>query len=413
MPSFPAWRSVPLTLLVLALAGPVRAFTLQDSPKVLVDQVWQLVNQEFVDPKFNRQDWAAVRRELLGRSYGTPEESYSALRSVLQRLGDPYTRFLSPDQFEQLAGRTNGNVTGVGLTLAPDPDEQRPVVVRLQPTSPAQVAELRLGDRLLTVDGKSTRELSSDDVQQLLEGAPGTTVVLKLERDRRIFEVSLIRRVVEVPSVSYRLIRQGANNLGYIKLDEFSQRSAGEMRKAVQDLEGQGAQGFLLDLRGNPGGLLDASIDIARLWLDRGVIVRTVPRNGKADSIWANGTAITRLPLVLLVDQYSASSSEVLTGALKDNRRALVVGTQTFGKAVVQSVHRLPGGAGVAVTVAHYYTPNGTDLGNKGIRPDRDIYLSRQDKLRYRFLPEIYGSRDDFVLYEGLAALGQQIAARP
>ncbi len=408
----PALRLTILTWLLL-LSAPVRAFTLQDSPKLLVDQVWQIVNDEYVDARFNQQNWTAVRRELLTRSYGTPEEAYSVLRSVLQRLGDPYTRFLSPEQFEQLNGRTNGNITGVGLTLSTDPEERRPVVVRVQPTSPAQVAELQLGDRLLTVDGKSTRELPVEDVQQLLEGEPGTAVVLKLERERRIFEVSLIRRVVEVPSVSFRMMRQGANNLGYLRLDEFSQRSATEMRKAVETLEGQGAQGFLLDLRGNPGGLLEASIDIARLWLDRGVIVRTVPRNGRSDSIRANGTAITRLPLVLLVDQYSASSSEVLAGALKDNRRAVVVGTQTFGKALVQSVHRLTGGAGVAVTVAHYYTPNGTDLGNRGIRPDRDIYLSRQDKLRYRFLPDIYGSAQDFVLYEGLATLGQQLAVRP
>ena len=157
--------------------------------------------------------------------------------------------------------------------------------------------------------------------------------------------------------------------VGYIKLDEFSSHAAEQMKQAIENLNSNKVSGFVLDLRGNPGGLLFASIDIARMWMPQGAIVRTVDRQNGNEKYSANGTALTNLPLVLLVDEKSASASEILAGALKENRRARLVGTRTYGKGTVQSVQTLSDGSGLAVTIARYYPPSGTNINHKGHCP--------------------------------------------
>ena len=184
---------------------------------------------------------------------------------------------------------------------------------------------------------------------------------------------------------------------------------ADQMRRAIQDLGNQKVEGYVLDLRGNPGGLLQASIDISRMWMDRGSIVRTVDRKGNNEEIANNRTSLTKLPLVVLVDGNSASSSEILTGALKDNGRATVVGSQTFGKALVQSVHSLSDGSGLAVTIAHYYTPKGTDISHKGITPDVKIDLSDEQRQKLASNPKLVATKDDPQYARALATL-QKVA---
>jgi len=180
--------------------------------------------------------------------------------------------------------------------------------------------------------------------------------------------------------VDYALKQEQGLAIGLIRLQGFNAQAANQMRQAIQSLQRQGAQAYILDLRGNPGGLLRSSIEITRMWLDRGRIVSTVGREGEQEVFHANGTAFVREPLVILVDHQSASASEILAGALQDHKRAIVVGTPTFGKALVQSVHRLSDGSGLAVTIAHYYTPSGRDIARKGISPNVLVEITRAQR---------------------------------
>ena len=382
----------------------VRA-ALQDSPKALVDQVWQLVNREYVDGKFNQQDWQAVRQSLLSKDYTSKDEAYVAIREALQKLGDPYTRFMNPKQYESLTNQTSGEVSGIGIRMQVNEKTKRLTVIEAIENSPALKAGLKSGDEILAIDGKSTLKMTVEDASKLIRGQIGTSVSLDLERPNNKFNVKLTRATIEVPTVRYTLKQESGRRVGYIRLQEFSSHAADQMRVAIRKLNDQKVDSYVLDLRGNPGGLLNASIEIARMWLDDGHIVKTVDRKGSSSQITANQTAITKLPLAVLVDGNSASASEILTGALKDNKRAVVVGSQTFGKALVQSVHELGDGSGLAVTIAHYYTPNGTDINHKGIAPDIKLDLTQTQERQLASNPNLIGTNSDPQYIRAIAVL--------
>lgn len=353
----------------------------QNSPKAVLDQAWQIVDREYVDNTFNRVNWQAVRRDLLDRDYTSPEAAYAALRQALEQLNDPYTRFLDPKQYQALTSQTSGELSGVGLRLKLDEQTKALTVVEPLANSPASAAGIRTGDRILAINGRSTTGMSVETASELIKGEAGTQITLRIERDSRAaFDLPLTRARIELPNVAHELRQEGSQRIGYIRLTEFSSHAPDQMKAAIQDLLKKDVNGFVLDLRGNPGGLLQASVEISRMWLDGGAIVRTVDRHGNSDQIMANHTALTQLPLAVLVDGNSASSSEILTGALMDNRRAVIVGTRTFGKALVQAVHSLSDGSGLAVTVAHYYTPGGTDISHRGITPNVEVNLNEQQQ---------------------------------
>ncbi len=372
----------------------VRA-ALQDSPKALVDQVWQLVNREYVDGKFNQQDWQAIRRSLLSKEYTSNQQAYVAIREALQKLGDPYTRFMDPKQYESLKNLTSGEVTGIGIRMAVNDKTKHLTVVEAIENSPALKAGIKSGDEILTIDGKSTLKMTVDDASRLIRGQAGTFVTLGLARQGQSITFKLTRAIIEVPTVRYTLKQEGSRRVGYIRLQEFNAHAAEQMHRAIRDLKRQKVDSYVLDLRGNPGGLLQASIEIARMWYDRGGIVKTVNRVGGSEVTRANQTALTNSPLAVLVDGNSASASEILTGALKDNKRAVVVGSQTFGKALVQSVNELLDGSGLAVTIAHYYTPNGTDINHKGITPDIKLDLTEAQERQLASNPDLFGTKSD------------------
>ncbi|PMB19963.1 peptidase S41 [Fischerella thermalis CCMEE 5198] len=391
----------------------VRA-ALQDSPKQVVDQVWQLVNREYVDGSFNRQNWLTIRQNLLSRNYSSREEAYTAIREALQKLEDPYTRFMDPKQFEALTNQTSGEVSGIGIRMEVNENSKRLVVVEALENSPAIKAGIKPGDEIVAIDGKPTRQMKIEDASKLIRGRAGTMVTLRLERDgRSAFDLKLTRATIEVPTVRYALKQEGRRRVGYIRLREFNAHAADQMRRAIRDLNGKQVDGFVLDLRGNPGGLLQASIEIARMWIDNGAIVRTVDRRGGSDESKANHTALTNRPLVVLVDNNSASASEILTGALKDNKRAIVVGSQTFGKALVQSVHELGDGSGVAITIAHYYTPKGTDINHKGITPDIKLDLTEEQQRQLASNPDLLGTNKDPQYTRALNILSNNQFAQP
>lgn len=388
------------TTATLPLFGPtwcrsVRA-ALQDSPKTVVDEVWQTVNREYVDAKFNSVDWQATRANLLSKHYTSQEQAYTAVREVLEKLGDPYTRFLDPKEYEALTKQTSGEVSGVGIRMELNETTASLTVVEVLENSPALKAGVKAGDQILAIDGKLTQGLDVQDASKLIRGNVNTPITLQMKRQGQSrFELKLTRATIEVPSVVHTLKQEGNRRVGYIRLREFSAHSAEQMRRAIQALNRQQADVFILDLRGNPGGLLQSSIEIARMWLNTGSIVRTVDRQGGSKDMAANETALTKQPLVVLVDNNSASASEILAGALQDNQRAVVVGSQTFGKALVQSLHALSDGSGLAVTIAHYYTPKGTDISHKGITPNIKIELTAKQERQLATNPALLGTQND------------------
>ncbi|MEL6491606.1 MAG: S41 family peptidase [Cyanobacteria bacterium J06621_3] len=378
---------------------------------MILDEAWQLVHQEYVDANFNRVDWLGVRQTLLSGEYTTRDAAYGELRRVLRRLEDPYTRFLNPAQYASLTEQTSGEVSGVGIRL--QNTEGGLVISSVLANSPAQQAGIEPGDQILIIDGRSSRTLSVEGASQLIRGESGSQLSLTLRRVDGSEETLIVtREVVWIPTVSYELQQESGVAVGYIRLDEFSAHAAEEMRTAIDSLTEEGAEAFVLDLRGNPGGLLQASIDISRMWLPRGSIVRTVDRDGHSDEITANRTAISDLPLAVLVDGQSASSSEIVTGALGDNDRAVVVGNPTFGKALVQSLHGLSDGSGLAVTVAHYYTPDGTDISTRGITPDITVSLTAQQQRALDTNPELRGTSSDPQFTRAVDAIEQAVVAR-
>ncbi len=378
----------------------------KDSPKAIVDEAWQIVNREYVDGTFNRLDWQKTRADLLKRKYNNRQDAYIAIRSTLKKLGDPYTRFLDPQQFQSLNNQTSGEMSGVGIRLEAHPRTKQLVVAEAIENSPASKAGIKAGDTIVAIDGKSTKNMGLDDAILLIRGEIGKSITLKIARGgANPFDIPLTRAQIEVSSVFSAIKQEGKSKIGYIRLSEFSSHSSEQMAKAIKDMNRQQVNGYVLDMRGNPGGLLQASVEIARMWMDNGTIVKTVDRKGGNEDFRAVQSALTGLPLAVLVDGNSASASEILAGALKDNRRAKVIGSQTFGKALVQSVHSLSDGSGMAVTVAHYYTPNGTDIGHKGVTPDVKVELSSLEQKNLSDSPELMGSPQDPQYRRAIAVL--------
>ncbi|MEL7314538.1 MAG: S41 family peptidase, partial [Cyanobacteria bacterium J06559_3] len=213
-----------------------------------------------------------------------------------------------------------------------------------------------------------------------IRGRVGTDVTLTIRREEEVIDFDLTRARIEIHPVRYSVKETPEGPVGYIRLTQFSNNAAGEMREAIEDLETQDVSGYVMDLRSNPGGLLYSSIEIARMWLDEGTIVSTVNRQGVVEEEAANSRSLTDKPLVVLIDGGSASASEILSGALQDHDRAQLVGTNTFGKGLVQSVRSLPDGSGVAITIAKYLTPSGRDINKQGIEPDFVVELSDEER---------------------------------
>ncbi len=372
-----------LTTVVVTGAGlhfsQSQAF-LKDSPKELVDEVWYVIDREYVDATFNQTDWRAVRQEYLSKNYTNSEEAYAAIREMLDLLEDPYTRFMTPKDFENMQIDTSGELTGVGIQITKDEETEEIVVIAPIEDTPAAEAGILARDVVTAVDGQPTEGMELNDVVNLIRGKVGTEVTLTIRRDEEILQFPIERAVIQIHPVKAKLDENPVGNVGYIRLTQFSGQATGEMRDAIADFEKQDVDAYVLDLRSNPGGLLYASIDIARMWIDEGGIVSTVNRVGEVDRQEANKRALTDKPLVVLVDGGSASASEILSGALQDNERAVLVGTQTFGKGLVQSVRRLGDESGMAVTIAKYLTPDGRDINKEGIVPDFVVELSKEQR---------------------------------
>jgi carboxyl-terminal processing protease len=383
----------------------------EESPKELIDEVWQLIDRNYVDATFNQVDWEAVRTEYLERTYTDQEEAYDAIREMLEKLEDPYTRFMDPQEFRNMQIDTSGELTGVGIQISQDEETNEIVVVSPIEDTPAFDAGIRSKDVITAIDGESTEGLELNDAVNKIRGPVGSEVILTIRRGEQNLEIPIVRARIEIHPVRYAVKSGPEGDVGYIRLTQFSANAASEMGEAIEDLEAQGVTGYILDLRSNPGGLLYSSIDIARMWLEDGTIVSTVNRQGVVDEETANNRALTNKPLVVIIDAGSASASEILSGALQDNERAVLVGTRSFGKGLVQSVRSLADGSGVAVTVAKYLTPSGRDINEHGIDPDVEIDLTDEQREFLAEDRERIGSTDDPQYTQALEVLTGEIQA--
>jgi carboxyl-terminal processing protease len=388
---------------------------LQDNPKEIVDEVWHVIDRSYVDGTFNQTDWESVRKEYV-RPYKDKQEAYKSVREMLKKLGDPYTRFMDPDEYRNMKIDTSGELIGVGIQLGADEKSKRPMVIAPIEGSPASAAGILSKDIIIKIDGKTTEGMDDKAAVNLIRGKANTKVKLTVLRGTKEIDFELKRQVIALHPVRFNK-QKGPNGeeVGYIRLSQFSAPAVKEMRDAIENLEKQNVGGYVLDLRSNPGGLLDASVEIARMWLKQGGIVSTVTREGSTDRKNANSTELTQKPMVVLVDGGSASASEILSGALQDNARAKIIGTKTFGKGLVQSVREImsdDGESGMAVTIAKYLTPLGRDINKHGIDPDVEIKLTEQDQKNLLSDRDKIGTPADPQFAKALQVLLQDASAK-
>ena len=363
----------------LFLNNFAEATVLNNSYKEVIDHVWQIVYRDFLDSsgKFQKSNWINLRKEVLSKTYSDSNEAYDAIRDMLSNLDDSYTRFLEPKEFNQMRIDTSGELTGVGIQIVKDKESDDLIIISPIEGTPAFDAGIKARDKILSIDDISTEGMNIEEAVKLIRGQRGTKVKLEILRGSKSFFKTLSREKIEIKSVSSK-VNQTKNGLsiGYVRIKQFNANASKETRDAIKDLETKKVAGYVLDLRSNPGGLLESSIDISRHFINKGVIVSTVSKDGLKETKKGNGQALTKKPLVVLVNEGSASASEIVSGAIKDNKRGKLVGKKTFGKGLVQSMRTLVDGSGLTVTVAKYLTPNGTDINKSGIIPDIEVKMN-------------------------------------
>jgi carboxyl-terminal processing protease len=304
-----------------------------------------------------------------GAKLGSRELTYEALAGMLGSVHDKYTVFLTPKEYAELnEGLDGGNFSGVGISIGVDEKTKLLTVNEVIPDGPAEKAGVQSGDTITNVDGKSTKGLTTEEDAKMLRGAKGSQVRLEIERaGAAIDPIEVTRDVIHQPSVYAKLL---PDDIGYARLTVFGSNTADELTKALAKLQTEGAKAYVLDLRDNGGGYLNAAIDVSSKFIASGPIVSVESRGGSDTQYDAENTAIPPKPLAVLVNKYTASASEITSGALQDNGIGELIGEKTYGKGVVQTIHPLPDGSAVKITSARYLTPHGRDINLIGIQPD-------------------------------------------
>lgn len=299
---------------------------------------------------------------------GLPDDIYTAM---VESMGDKYSAYYSAEDYKKATEERQGLYYGIGAYVSMNTDIGYAVISSVMDDSPALEAGVRADDIIYEIEGESAYGLELDEIVRRIKGEEGTFVNIKFIRNEsEEVELRIERRQIKSTTVKYKMLD---DNIGYLQLTAFETVSEDQFREAKADLEAQGMQGLILDLRGNPGGNLTTVVAIARELLPEGLIIKTEDRNGKGDSYYSDGKKQFKLPMVVLVNEYSASASEVLTGALQDYEMATIVGTTTYGKGIVQETITLTDGSAVKLTTEAYYTPKGRNLHGVGIDPDVEI----------------------------------------
>ncbi len=360
-----------LVLSIILFTPPL--FALNDGQQ-LVLETWRLVNEGYVYPsRFEEVHWRDLRKKAIKKTISTSEDAYTAIEAMLLPLGDPYTRLLRPKDYEAMkASNLGSEINGVGLQLGARSKDGQIVVIAPLEGSPAADAGVISGTTVLEVDGESPKSLGLEATAARLRGEVGSQVVLEIQPPgEESKELVLERRSVDLRPVRTRRLRDEAHTLGYLRITQFSEGVPQLVEEALEELSEKDIEGLVLDLRNNSGGLVSSGLAVADAFLSNEPIVETRNRDGVSDAIPAGEKTLYDGPMVTLVNGGTASASEILAGALQDNGRSQLIGSLTFGKGLIQSLTDLSDGSGLAVTVAGYLTPNGKDIQNHGINPDR------------------------------------------
>ena len=348
------------------------------TPVDLYDNVWRLINNKFVDQSNNHQDWAKWRHKY-DNQIRTNEDAYVAINTMVASLNDPYTKFLDPKEFADETSSIKGSLKGIGIQIGVK-DGKLMVIAPIEDT-PAERAGLQADDEILEIDGVSTKGITVDKAADKIRGKEGTQVTLLVKRkDVAPKTYTITRAEIEIKSISQKLPTDMTipNDFCYIRLSSFISRNAATEFGNILNTN-RNKKGFIIDLRSNPGGLLTNAIYISDMFLDGGTIVSTVDRDGYKETQRASAGVYTKKPVVVLINKGSASASEIFSGAMKDNHRAVIIGEQSFGKGLVQEINKLPYESGINITIQKYLTPNGTDINKKGITPDIVVKLTEDD----------------------------------
>ncbi|MBQ2645305.1 S41 family peptidase [bacterium] len=347
---------------------------------MLYDQVWKLINAKYVDPSNNHQNWYKWRKRY-DSQIKTDEDAYIAIDTMLASLNDPYTKFLDPKEFKEETSSIKGSLKGIGVQIGVK-DGKLLIIAPMEDT-PGEKAGLKAEDEILEINGQSTKGMTVDKAAELIRGEEGTIVKLLIKRKNEENKVySVPRAKIEIKAVSTKLPFENIKldpRVGYIRLSSFiSQNAIEEFKNAMTGYGNK--KGYIIDLRSNPGGLLTNALLLSELFLTKGsVIVSTVDRENYKDTARVQKQYLCDKPIVILINGGSASASEIFSGAMKDNNRALIVGEKSFGKGLVQEINKLPGGSGCNITIQKYLTPSGTDIHKKGIKPDVTVTFSEDD----------------------------------
>lgn len=324
-------------------------------------EAWNLIQDEFYTEK----------------PLDSKEMTYGAIRGMVESLGDAHSMFLTPQQKAMFNEDLQGEFGGIGVTIRMTAEGQL-MAVKILPNSPAETSGLQGGDLILEVDGKPIQGMDTAQAISLIRGPKGTQVLLRIQRGQPpSFEVTLTRAMVSVPTVESRMLENG---IAYLSLSEFNARATAEVRSALDQLLKSKPLGLIFDLRGNPGGYLHVAAEIASEFLADGLVVIERSSDGQETRHQAQrGGRATQIPLVVLVDQGSASASEIVAGAIQDRERGMLIGEQTFGKGSVQITEQLSDGSGLQITIRRWHTPNDHQIDGKGLTPDIKVELTEDD----------------------------------
>ncbi|NDJ84837.1 MAG: S41 family peptidase [Chloroflexi bacterium] len=318
-------------------------------------EAWDLLHDYYVDPLEDE--------DLLE----------GAITGMMSAPGDPHTDYMPPDRFTQAREGLSGEYEGIGATVRKDEETGALIIVRPLPDSPAEAAGLMPGDEVVTVDGQNITDMDQTLIISMVKGPAGTEVVLGIRREgeEELIEITVTRARIDLPSLDYEILE---NDIAYVTLYNFGAESDEDLANALEEIDIEARAGLILDLRGNTGGYLDTSLEIISMFIEQGTIFIERGANNTEDKVQAYGNPIApNIPMVLLVDGFSASASELVAGALQDHERATVIGETTFGKGSVQSWRQLSNGGGIRITIARWFTPLGRSVEPDGLDPDIEV----------------------------------------
>ena len=370
--------NIVLIVVLFAMVVPAVGCGTQYLPSEADKKATQGLPSEFL---MLGEAWQLLQKNFVDRSKLDPVKmAQGAVRGMVEAPGDPYTEYYTPQSYQSTMVELTGVYQGIGAYIGKK--DKQIVIIAPMKGSPAEEAGLKAGDIIVKIDGESTEMMNSDDASAKIRGKAGTRVALVIARqgESKLLEFSVERRDIQVESVTSEMRGQ----IAHIRIQQFLLPTTRDFIVALQKAFQGGARGVILDLRDNPGGILDQAVDVASQFLTRGIVVKVVDKDSHETVYKVKpGGIATTVPLIVLVNEGSASASEIVAGALQDNGRAKLAGTKTFGKASVQNILKMSDGSAIKVTTAHYYTPNGQQISSHGLTPDYPSELKDDELVKW------------------------------